>query len=39
MDKTADKWKVGIEKHQLIGDHYMANDQMGVCKGYRPIDS
>jgi hypothetical protein len=28
MDKTADKWKVGIEKHQLIGDHYMANDQM-----------
>jgi hypothetical protein len=37
MDKTADKWKVGIEKHQLIGDHYMANDQMeGVCKGYRP---
>jgi hypothetical protein len=33
MDKTADKWKVGIEKHQLIGDHYMANDQMeGVAK-------
>jgi thiol-disulfide isomerase/thioredoxin len=28
MDKTADKWAIGIEKHQLIGDHYMANDQM-----------
>ncbi|MFT5963391.1 MAG: thiol-disulfide isomerase/thioredoxin [Flavobacterium sp.] len=28
MDKTADKWKIGIEKHELIGDHYMANDQM-----------
>ena len=28
MDKTADKWKTGIEKHELKGDHYMANDQM-----------
>ncbi|KVV15173.1 TlpA disulfide reductase family protein [Flavobacterium sp. TAB 87] len=28
MDKTADKWKEGIEKHQLVGDHYMANDGM-----------
>ena len=28
MDKAADKWKIGIEKHELIGDHYMANDQM-----------
>lgn len=28
MDKTADKWKMGIEKHELKGDHYMANDQM-----------
>jgi hypothetical protein len=28
MDKTADKWKVRNRKHQLIGDHYMANDQM-----------
>ena len=28
MDKTADKWKLGIEKHELKGDHYMANDQM-----------
>ncbi|MFQ3173337.1 MAG: thiol-disulfide isomerase/thioredoxin [Flavobacterium sp.] len=28
MDKTSDKWKIGIAKHELIGDHYMANDQM-----------
>ncbi|MBC5842697.1 TlpA family protein disulfide reductase [Flavobacterium sp. F-380] len=28
MDKAADKWKTGIEKHALMGDHYMANDQM-----------
>jgi thiol-disulfide isomerase/thioredoxin len=28
MDKTADKWKSGIEKHNLKGDHYMALDQM-----------
>lgn len=28
MDKTADKWKAGIEKHELKGEHYMANDQM-----------
>ena len=28
MDKTADKWKLGIEKHELKGDHFMANDQM-----------
>lgn len=28
MDKTADKWKTGIDKHELNGDHYMANDQM-----------
>jgi thiol-disulfide isomerase/thioredoxin len=28
MDKTADKWKIGIDKHELKGDHYMANDQM-----------
>jgi thiol-disulfide isomerase/thioredoxin len=28
MDKTADKWKAGIEKHQLKGVHFMANDQM-----------
>lgn len=28
MDKTADKWKAGIEKHEIIGDHYMALDQM-----------
>jgi thiol-disulfide isomerase/thioredoxin len=28
MDKTADKWKLGIEKYALTGDHYMANDGM-----------
>jgi thiol-disulfide isomerase/thioredoxin len=28
MDKTADKWKDGIEKHQLNGLHFMANDGM-----------
>ncbi len=28
MDKTVDKWLAGIEKHELIGDHYMAIDGM-----------
>lgn len=28
VDKTADKWLAGIDKHELKGDHYMANDQM-----------
>ena len=28
MDKTADKWKEGIEKHQLNGLQFMANDGM-----------
>jgi thiol-disulfide isomerase/thioredoxin len=28
MDKAADKWKTGIEKHELIGDHYWAIDGM-----------
>lgn len=28
MDKTTDKWLAGIEKHELNGAHYMANDQM-----------
>jgi thiol-disulfide isomerase/thioredoxin len=28
MDKTPDKWKEGIAKHELKGDHYMANDGM-----------
>lgn len=28
MDKTSDKWKLGIEKHDLKGDHYLANDGM-----------
>jgi thiol-disulfide isomerase/thioredoxin len=28
MDKTAEKWKAGIEKHELKGENFMANDQM-----------
>ena len=28
VDKKADKWKVGIEKHELKGDHFMMNDGM-----------
>lgn len=28
MDKTTENWKKGITKHELNGDHYMANDQM-----------
>ena len=28
MDRTAEKWKEGITKHDLKGDHFMANDQM-----------
>jgi thiol-disulfide isomerase/thioredoxin len=28
MDKSAEKWKNGIEKHDLKGNHFMANDQM-----------
>lgn len=28
MDKTVENWKIGVEKHNLKGDHYMANDQM-----------
>ena len=27
-DKTAEKWKAGIEKHELKGDHFMMNDGM-----------
>lgn len=27
-DKTADKWKIGIKKHELKGDHFMMNDGM-----------
>jgi len=28
MDKTSEKWKLGIEKHELNGDHYLATDGM-----------
>ncbi|AWA30364.1 alkyl hydroperoxide reductase [Flavobacterium magnum] len=27
MDKAEDKWKAGIAKHELQGDHYWANDE------------
>ena len=27
-DKTSDKWKEGIEKHELKGDHYLIKDGM-----------
>ena len=28
MDKAEDKWKSGIEKHQIKGEHYWATDGM-----------
>ena len=28
MDKAFDKWKAGVEKHELKGDHYWATDGM-----------
>jgi thiol-disulfide isomerase/thioredoxin len=28
MDKTSEKWKEGIEKHQLKGAHFLAKDGM-----------
>jgi thiol-disulfide isomerase/thioredoxin len=28
MDKAADKWQEGIEKHELTGDHYWSTDGM-----------
>jgi len=28
MDKTAEKWKAGIEKYELDGEHYLAPDGM-----------
>ena len=28
MDKTVDKWKAGIAKHEIKGDNFMANDQI-----------
>jgi thiol-disulfide isomerase/thioredoxin len=26
MDKSFDKWKAGIEKHEINGDHFWVND-------------
>src|SRR6478609_5075111 len=28
LDKTPEKWKAGIEKHQIKGDHYLGLDGM-----------
>jgi thiol-disulfide isomerase/thioredoxin len=28
MDKTVDKWKTGIEKYQIKGNHYLVNGGM-----------
>lgn len=28
MDKTPENWKIGIAKHEIKGEHFMANDQM-----------
>lgn len=28
MDKEDDKWKAGVEKHELVGDHYWSMDGM-----------
>ena len=30
MDKTFDKWKAGIEKHEIKGYHYWVNDVNGM---------
>jgi hypothetical protein len=30
MDKTADKWITGIDKHELKGDHFTNDQQQGV---------
>lgn len=32
MDKKIDKWKEGIDKHEIKGEHYWAND-MEMMKG------
>lgn len=30
MDKSLEKWKAGIEKHAVKGDHYWVNDANGM---------
>lgn len=30
LDKTAEKWKAGIDKHQIQGDHYLITDPDGM---------
>lgn len=29
MDKTAERWQTAIERYNLKGDHFMAQDEMG----------
>ncbi|MFC6877908.1 TlpA family protein disulfide reductase [Flavobacterium myungsuense] len=33
LDKTIDKWKAGIEKHQINGDHYFIKNGMNGSFG------
>jgi thiol-disulfide isomerase/thioredoxin len=30
LDKNVEKWKLGIEKHELKGDHYWISDSDGM---------
>ena len=30
MDKSLDKWKEGIKKHEIEGEHYWVNDENGM---------
>jgi thiol-disulfide isomerase/thioredoxin len=30
LDKTFEKWKIGIEKHELAGDHFLVTDPEGM---------
>ncbi|WP_298139511.1 TlpA disulfide reductase family protein [Flavobacterium sp.] len=30
MDKTMEKWKDGIKKHEIVGEHYWVNDEKGM---------
>lgn len=30
MDKAEDKWKTGIEKHELLGQHFWVDDKDGM---------
>ncbi len=30
LDKNEEKWKIGMKKHQLNGDHYLITDKDGM---------